>query len=98
MIFFNGSAPGVDRLNRESAAYPAACGGVSERILKKTAFLTVEDSLQLAAGIFNPVAKARVSLPISECNNKKSRRRSQPAVRFPGLALENLHYSSIYKT
>jgi len=26
----------------------------SERILKKTAFLTVEDSLQLAAGIFNP--------------------------------------------
>jgi hypothetical protein len=25
----------------------------SERIIKKTAFLTVEDSLQLAAGIFN---------------------------------------------
>jgi len=25
----------------------------SERILKKTAFLTVEDSMQLAAGIFN---------------------------------------------
>jgi hypothetical protein len=28
----------------------------SERIIKKAAFLTVEDSSQLAAGIFNPSA------------------------------------------
>jgi hypothetical protein len=40
-------------LNRESERIPTACGGVSERILKKTAFLKVEDALQLAAGIFN---------------------------------------------
>jgi hypothetical protein len=34
----------------KTSAFPAPCGGVSERILKKTAFFTVEDSLQLAAG------------------------------------------------
>lgn len=34
----------------KASAIPAACGGVSERIIKKTVFLTVEGSLQLAAG------------------------------------------------
>jgi len=46
---------------------------------------------------FPPMAKARVSLPITECNNKKRRRRSQPAVRFPDPAIENLRGLSIYK-
>jgi hypothetical protein len=40
-------------LNRKSERILSRLGGVSERILKKTGFLTVEDSLQLAAGIFN---------------------------------------------
>jgi hypothetical protein len=40
-------------LNRTASAFPAAIGGGSERIIKKTGFLTVEESLQLAAGLFN---------------------------------------------
>jgi hypothetical protein len=39
-------------LNRTASAFPAACAGVCERIITKTAFLTVEESLQLAAGFF----------------------------------------------
>jgi hypothetical protein len=46
----NGSGGGAGVNRAKASAFPAACGGVSERIIKKTAFLTVEDSLQLAAG------------------------------------------------
>jgi len=46
-------------LNRTASAFPAACDGVGEGIIKKTAFLTVEDSLQLAAGFFNNRARGR---------------------------------------
>ena len=40
----------VPGLNRESERIPAACGGVSERIIKKTAFRTVEDPCSLLQG------------------------------------------------
>jgi hypothetical protein len=39
-------------LNCTASAIPVACCGVSERIKKLIEFLTVEDSLQLAAGVF----------------------------------------------
>jgi hypothetical protein len=47
----------------------------SERILKKTAFLTVEDSLQLAAGIFNPSGSFR--------NNQNWNRSTQVILKLP---------------
>ena len=61
------------------------------KLNRLTALAPVDHRLQ-------PMAKDRVSLPITDSNNKKSRRRSQPVVRFPGLVFENLHYPSIYKT
>jgi hypothetical protein len=47
MLVFKHPVKPKDGVNRES-----------ERIIKKTAFLTVEDSLQVAAGIFNSPRRA----------------------------------------
>jgi hypothetical protein len=65
-----------------------------ERILKKTAFLTVEDSLQLAAGIFNRRSSGGFQQqPMNEWNLSEVQKKSElpeiyfhtPNFRFDGV-------------
>jgi hypothetical protein len=49
-------------LNRESELIPGRLRRGKRANPKKTAFLTVEDPLQLAAGIFNQMTSNRVEL------------------------------------
>jgi hypothetical protein len=43
-----------DQSNPAASAFPAACRGVSERMMFKIASLGIEDSLELAPESFNP--------------------------------------------
>ena len=67
-------------LNRESERIPRRLRRGKRANLKKTAFLTVEDSLQLAAGIFNQAVVLTRDLISHSSTASRSATSSQPQI------------------